>query len=366
PILVWNAQHGWASLAFWLHAGGAPGPPGGNPRGWGLLANTAVELAYGGPLLFPAMVWALWRSWRQGRRDERFAYLALAGFPTLLIVALAGLLGVDRPNWAAPAYLAGVLALGALWPPRLARTAFASTLALSLAVLVLVPIVPALPPALRWDELYGWREVTAEMIRRADALGDPGHVLLVGQRYNQAAYFGYYAADRLPAGAVRLRRRRIRYRGAGQALPGLRERGAQFVHEPAADGEHGLRDRRPDGVAVRGPVRHHDVAADPEERQAAVEIDLVGDLDQPRGEPLDPVLRQFPPQLEPQPPGEFPAQALHGLQRDVPHEPIAHHDVGRPAHQVVPLDQPAELEAAAGEERGRLLDHPVSLAGLAP
>src|SRR5207244_12312144 len=64
-----------------------------NPRGWGLPANAAVQLAYGGPLLFPAMLWALWRSWRQGRRDERFAYLALAGFPTLLIVALAGLLG---------------------------------------------------------------------------------------------------------------------------------------------------------------------------------------------------------------------------------------------------------------------------------
>src|SRR5256886_15943044 len=63
----------------------------------------------------------------------------------------------------------------------------------------------ALPisPALRWDELYGWREVTAEMVRRADALGDPGHVLLVGQRYNQAAYFGYYAADRVPASTAR-------------------------------------------------------------------------------------------------------------------------------------------------------------------
>ncbi|TMI89211.1 MAG: glycosyltransferase family 39 protein [Bacillati bacterium ANGP1] len=203
PVLVWNARHGWASLVFWLHAGGAQGPPGGNPRGWGVLANTAVQLAYGGPLLFPAMLWALWRSWREGRRDERFAFLALAGFPTLLIVALGGLLGVDRPNWAAPAYLAGVLALGALWPPRWARAAFASTLALSLAVLALLPFVPALPPALRWDELYGWREVTAEVVRRADALGDPGHVLLVGQRYNQAAYFGYYAPDRLPASTAR-------------------------------------------------------------------------------------------------------------------------------------------------------------------
>ena len=97
-----------------------------------------------------------------------------------------------------------------------------------------------------------------------------------------------------------------------------------------------------------------------------MEVDLVGDLDQPRGEPLDPLQWELPAQLEPQPPGEFPAQALHGLQRDVPHEPIAHHDVGRPAHQVVPLDQPDEWEAAAREERGRLLDEAVPLAGLAP
>ena len=199
PVLVWNAQHGWASLRFWLHAGGPEGPAAGSPKGWGLLSNTAVQFGYGGPVLFPAMLWALWRSWRLGRTDERFAYLALAGGPTLLLVAAASLLGVDRPNWPAPAYLAGVLALGALWPPRISRAAFVSGLVLSWAVLVLVPLVPRLPPSVRWDELYGWREVTAEMVRRAGALGDSGRVVLLGQRYNQASYFGYYVGDRMPA-----------------------------------------------------------------------------------------------------------------------------------------------------------------------
>ncbi|HKV46297.1 MAG TPA: glycosyltransferase family 39 protein [bacterium] len=203
PILIWNAQHGWAALGFWLHVGGSGGPPAGNPPGWGVFANTATQFAYGGPLLFPAMVWALWRAWRLGRGDERFAFLVLASVPTLLLVAAAALLGVDRPNWPAPAYLAAVVALGALWPGRVAAAALGSSLALSLAVLVLVSVIPWVPPSLRWDELYGWREVTAEIMRRAGALHDPGHVLLVGQRYNEASYFGYYAAGRMPVSTGR-------------------------------------------------------------------------------------------------------------------------------------------------------------------
>lgn len=203
PVIAWNAQHGWAALRFWLHAGAPGGPPGGGSRGWDLLRDAAVQFGYGGPLLFPLLVWALWKSWRLGRADERFAYLALAGISTLLLVVAADLLGVDRPNWPAPAYLAGVVALGALWPPRLSRAALLSSLLLSLAVAVTIPAIPWLPPAMRWDELYGWREVTAELVRRADALGGPARVVLLGQRYNQAAYFGYYTQDRVPVSTRR-------------------------------------------------------------------------------------------------------------------------------------------------------------------
>lgn len=198
PVIIWNMQHGWASLRFWLHAGGSGGPPAGGSRGWGILSDVAVQFGYGGPLLFPLMLWALWRSWRLGREDERFAYLALAGMPTLLLLVAAGVLGVGRPNWPAPAYLAALIALGRLWPPRISRAALVSSLGLALAVAALIPVIPRLPAAVRWNELYGWREVTAEMIRRADALGDPGHVVLLGQRYNQASYLGYYAEDRVP------------------------------------------------------------------------------------------------------------------------------------------------------------------------
>jgi 4-amino-4-deoxy-L-arabinose transferase-like glycosyltransferase len=198
PVVVWNAEHGWASLRFWLNVGGIQGPPLGTGKGWGPVSVAAVQFAYGGPLLFPAMIWALWRSWRLRRDDERFAFLALAGVPTLALVALASVLGVDRPNWPAPAYLAGALALGALWPRRVAPAAFASSLALSLVVSVLITVIPRLPPALQWSELYGWREVTGEIVRRAAALNDPGHVVLLGRRYNEASYFGYYTLDRVP------------------------------------------------------------------------------------------------------------------------------------------------------------------------
>lgn len=198
PVVVWSAQHGWASLWFWLRVGEPGGPPLGGSHGWGALRFVAVQFGYAGPVMLPLLLWALWKSWRLGRTDERFAYLVLAAVPTLLLVAAINLVGVDRPNWPAPAYLAGVVALGALWPPRISRVAVASGLALSLVAAVLIALIPWLPPGVRWTELYGWREVTAETIRRADALNDPGHVLLLGQRYNEASYFGYYAGGRVP------------------------------------------------------------------------------------------------------------------------------------------------------------------------
>jgi dolichol-phosphate mannosyltransferase len=204
PIVFWNTVHGWPSLHFWLKAGQASGPVAGKPLGKTLLDNTAVQFAYGGPLLFPALIWALWRSWRLGERDERFAFLTLAATPTLLVVAAASLVGAAQGNWPAPAYLPAAVGLAALWPRRFGSAALASSLVLSSIALVLVTLAPQLPSWLRWDELYGWREVTAEMMRRADALGAPGNVLLLGKHYNQASYFGYYTGGREPVTTGRM------------------------------------------------------------------------------------------------------------------------------------------------------------------
>ena len=198
PIVLWNAGHGWASLHFWLDARQTSGPISGKPLGKTLLDNAAVQFAYGGPLLFPALVWALWRSWRLGRQDERFAFLALAGWPMLLVVAAASLLGAAQGNWPAPAYLSGVVALAAFWPRRIGPPALVSGLALSSLAMILVMLAPRMPPWLRWDELYGWREVTAEMERRADALAAPRGLLFLGKHYNQASYFGYNTRGRWP------------------------------------------------------------------------------------------------------------------------------------------------------------------------
>jgi hypothetical protein len=198
PIIAWNAEHAWASLHFWLNARQPAGPISGKPLGKTLLDNAAVQFAYGGPVLFPALVWALWRSWRLGRQDERFAFLASAGWPMLLAVAVASLLGAAQGSWPAPAYLSGVVALAALWPRRIGPLALASSLALSTLALILVMLAPRIPPWLRWDELYGWREVTAEMERRTEALAAPGGLILLGKHYNQASYFGYYMRGRWP------------------------------------------------------------------------------------------------------------------------------------------------------------------------
>jgi len=116
----------------------------------------------------------------------------------LLVVAVASLLGAAQGNWPAPAYLSGVVALAAFWPRRVGPPALVSGLALSSLAMILVMLAPRMPPWLRWDELYGWREVTAEMERRADALAAPRGLLFLGKHYNQASYFGYNMRGRWP------------------------------------------------------------------------------------------------------------------------------------------------------------------------
>ena len=117
PVLIWNAQHGWASFAF--QAGrGAPGH-GFHPLGW--LEALAGQMALLLPWIFVPLVVAAWQAFRAGPTDTpRWIGLTLA-LPTIAIFTLAPVFGPKGlPHWSMP----GWLLLFPLLGQYLARGAF--------------------------------------------------------------------------------------------------------------------------------------------------------------------------------------------------------------------------------------------------
>jgi len=121
PVLVWNAEHHWASF---LYQGGRGSSHGGFPKIGQFFANLGGQVVWLAPWVFVPMVIAGYQALRRGRADDRSWYCLCLGLPTILIFSLVPLWG-DRglPHWQMP----GWLMLFPLLGERLAREAAVRT-----------------------------------------------------------------------------------------------------------------------------------------------------------------------------------------------------------------------------------------------
>jgi 4-amino-4-deoxy-L-arabinose transferase-like glycosyltransferase len=106
PVLVWNASHGWVSIAFQLGRGGAPGPVTMARRLGALGRNIAGQIAWVLPWIWVALAASLVRALRRRPIDDRewfFACLALVPIVLFSLVSLGGQPGL--PHWPASGYL---------------------------------------------------------------------------------------------------------------------------------------------------------------------------------------------------------------------------------------------------------------------
>ncbi|MGD9691013.1 MAG: ArnT family glycosyltransferase [Phycisphaerales bacterium] len=139
PVLIWNDQHHWPTLAHLLghvgfaeHGAGAPAPVHVEPgEPWSPLwlpQFLGTQLGLAGPGLLLASI-GLVRAWR-ARRDPQqqgLVYLALCGVPILLFYLLLSLIAEPEGNWPLAAYvtllpLGGIVAADgiAAWRERVA------------------------------------------------------------------------------------------------------------------------------------------------------------------------------------------------------------------------------------------------------
>jgi 4-amino-4-deoxy-L-arabinose transferase-like glycosyltransferase len=109
PVLVWNAQHDWASFLF---QGGRAGGPRLKPLApFALIAMQSLFLMPW--IFFPSAALFLRALWRGPKREKDFLLACLAAGPIVLFT-LPALWSADRvlPHWAAPGYLLVLPLLG--------------------------------------------------------------------------------------------------------------------------------------------------------------------------------------------------------------------------------------------------------------
>jgi len=209
PVVWWNATHHWASFVFNFER--RPGW-----EGHGDVATfVLLEFIYLGPLMLPALLWALVEAVRRGLRgDERWLFLGAAGVPVIAGMSLASLFGVVKGHWPAPGYIAATVALAGLaterpWAARSARWRGAAIVVAGTTTLVtlLILALPLLAPRLlppRLDptvDYYGWPTAADDIV--ADARrGARGPYFFTTDRYQVMAQFDVATGGRYPVATL--------------------------------------------------------------------------------------------------------------------------------------------------------------------
>lgn len=198
PNLVWQVQHGWASLDYVRnHRADVGGGP---------IAYLLMQLIYIGPFGIPLWV----AGWATLLRDPRLRAIGIAGAVAWVLFAFVG-----KDYYGGPLYPL-LLAAGACWLERrieqrrgrLSATAAAIALGAQ-AVFLCPPLLPVLPepvmvatpvPAIRKDmaETVGWHELVSQVdgVYRALPSDRRGGALILASNYGEAGAINTYGPAR--------------------------------------------------------------------------------------------------------------------------------------------------------------------------
>jgi 4-amino-4-deoxy-L-arabinose transferase-like glycosyltransferase len=199
PNLIWNAGHGFATVAHTAAAADWSRPVLGHPAE--LFRFLIGQVLIFGPIPALALVVAGVRAGRARRIEGPDLMLAcFIAFP-LAVVAAQALISRANANWAAAAYLPGAVLAGALLVRAGARRWLATAILIQAAAAVLflaVVVSPDLARALHAENSFkrvrGWRETAQAVLARARAEQDRGGLsaVAVDNRFlfQELAYYG--------------------------------------------------------------------------------------------------------------------------------------------------------------------------------
>lgn len=212
PVIVWNAQNGFAAFVF--QGGRAALEDHIRVDRW--ISHTGFLLLVMGPAVWLIQIGTLAAAVWRGPRDERawfFATLALTPIAFFTVIDLFGFEGVQGPHWFSPGYLFTFPLVGAAvarWRPRFPRLVWGTIAACVFGAATVAAVfvshtmtgwlgnfVPAINS--NYDPLVAddtdWRDLPSRLAQ--DGLLDSRHFLLLG-RYEYCFKVELAMRDRLP------------------------------------------------------------------------------------------------------------------------------------------------------------------------
>ncbi len=116
PVLIWNAQHDWVTVAHVAEDAGSRKPWVFTLRHLGEFLGAEFGLL--NPVYFVATLWALVEVWRRFRQNPLLLFCLSMGAPVVLTYLLQSFRSRVLPNWIAPAVLPWFLMMVIYWDMR--------------------------------------------------------------------------------------------------------------------------------------------------------------------------------------------------------------------------------------------------------
>ncbi len=200
PVLWWNEQHGWITLEHTKHHFDSSSTPTFSKWLGRTAENVGLQALVYTPVLFVAMMAALWQAFRGLRglsRPQR--YLWLCAGPALACFALLALRQRINPNWPAAFFVPAII-LAAAWLLESGRETWrrwslhiAGGLAVVIHLAVIVFMLTDLKSIKKLGGLRGWREagLAADTWLQKMPERENTFVMALGHRYH-AAWMAFY------------------------------------------------------------------------------------------------------------------------------------------------------------------------------
>ncbi|MDB5444243.1 MAG: 4-amino-4-deoxy-L-arabinose transferase [Phenylobacterium sp.] len=200
PNLVWNAQHGFATLHHTAADAAWGEHPPFNPANLALFL--ASQFVIFGPIPFGVLIAGLGLAARRRALPREDLLLLCFIIPPILIVSLQALLSRANANWSGASYLPGaVLTAGWLirWRARRWLTAAVAVQALLAAFVLLALVQPRVMDAVGGSNslkrVRGWSQAARVVVERAKLEADAGlSAVAVNDRFTYYA-LSYYGRD---------------------------------------------------------------------------------------------------------------------------------------------------------------------------
>ncbi len=204
PVLIWNADNGWATFRHVLYQGGM------GKHGFLTLRYIGDFIGVQALLLSPVVFIMLLMAWLGSFSSNRIrpadlSFLRWMSATTFVVFLVLAFHVRVYGNWPAPAYIAAMILVAALYSPgrggcRPRSTRFWNT-GIILAYVITIPLLaqliyPVLPLPIKLDriarETTGWDRLGLIVDRELRSMPDPGNTFVFGLRYQQASELAFY------------------------------------------------------------------------------------------------------------------------------------------------------------------------------